>query len=290
MPGVAIPGRAAKGLRISGPFALNVGSTQALGLVQCYPLVPGSATPLLEQRRNQPGSPKNSLSLGARGDAAIVGVDFDGTDDRVDYNYRGFDPANSVQGFSVAAWIRPDVIDQANLQYVWHAHQSGDAAFATQFGIASNTTAVGATQVTVTTTGGTSVTANSPANVLSVGVWAHVIGTWNGGMTASTACTFFVNGRSVATTSVGNGTAPVIAATGSVSLGGRIFDNSRAYNGVIAHVCVYNRVLSAHEAWSLYDPATRWDLYWVPGRRVFFDVGAAAAAGATWRMNLLGIH
>lgn len=52
---------------------------------------------------------------------------------------------------------------------------------------------------------------------------------------------------------------------------------SRHLSAQYADTRFYSRTLSDADHWALYDPATRWDLYWVPGRRVFFDVGAAAA-------------
>lgn len=42
---------------------------------------------------------------------------------------------------------------------------------------------------------------------------------------------------------------------------------------------VYDRALSDAELYALYDPRTRWDLYWQPGRKVYFV--PAAAGGAT---------
>ena len=46
--------------------------------------------------------------------------------------------------------------------------------------------------------------------------------------------------------------------------------------GTIHSIAMWSRAMSDIDIWALYDPATRWDLYWVPGRRVFVDVGAAA--------------
>lgn len=46
----------------------------------------------------------------------------------------------------------------------------------------------------------------------------------------------------------------------------------------LADARVWNRRLSAAEIQALYDPATRWDLYWTPSSRTFFDIGAAASA------------
>lgn len=52
---------------------------------------------------------------------------------------------------------------------------------------------------------------------------------------------------------------------------------SRAFDGWIGEWRVYaNRVMTPNELWELYDPATRWDLYWTPGRRVFFDISSGA--------------
>jgi len=41
---------------------------------------------------------------------------------------------------------------------------------------------------------------------------------------------------------------------------------------------VYDRALSDAEVWSLYDPQTRWDLYW-QRRRTFFLPAAATGGG-----------
>lgn len=49
--------------------------------------------------------------------------------------------------------------------------------------------------------------------------------------------------------------------------------------GWYADFRVWDRALSAAEVWALYDPATRWDLYWVPGRTLYFDAGAAPPGG-----------
>ncbi len=55
---------------------------------------------------------------------------------------------------------------------------------------------------------------------------------------------------------------------------------SIAVEALFADFRIYNRALTDNELWQLYDPRSRWDLYYVPGRRVFFDTGAAAASRA----------
>lgn len=43
---------------------------------------------------------------------------------------------------------------------------------------------------------------------------------------------------------------------------------------------VWNRCLRDQDVWQLYDPATRWDLYWVPSARTFFDIGGGVVVPA----------
>lgn len=73
------------------------------------------------------------------------------------------------------------------------------------------------------------------------------------------------------------------AATNGFYIGGQQAGSgaeSRALtSGLFADFRCYNVALTPDALWSLYDPATRWDLYWVPSRRVFFDVGGAVATG-----------
>jgi hypothetical protein len=52
-------------------------------------------------------------------------------------------------------------------------------------------------------------------------------------------------------------------------------------NGTIADVRVYNRALTDAEVWELYDPRSRWDLYWQPNTRAYSFMSAAAAFDAT---------
>ncbi len=49
---------------------------------------------------------------------------------------------------------------------------------------------------------------------------------------------------------------------------GNITTGTRDWNGFLGPCVIWNRLLTAGEAWTLYDPATRWDLYWTPSPRV----------------------
>lgn len=46
----------------------------------------------------------------------------------------------------------------------------------------------------------------------------------------------------------------------------------------VADCRFYGRALDAEEIYTLWDPKSRWDLYWQPSSRAFLDLGAAAAA------------
>ena len=48
-------------------------------------------------------------------------------------------------------------------------------------------------------------------------------------------------------------------------------------DGELAFLCVWNRVLTDAEVWQLFDPRTRWNLYYPLRQRVFVQVPAAVA-------------
>jgi hypothetical protein len=79
---------------------------------------------------------------------------------------------------------------------------------------------------------------------------------------------------------------------GAVDASGSVVGHFGNDVGFITDARVYGRALSAAEVWALYDPRTRWDLYWVPGRRVYGDLGAGGGGGgfkAAWaaRSNVI---
>jgi hypothetical protein len=77
-------------------------------------------------------------------------------------------------------------------------------------------------------------------------------------------------------------TGGIFAVPGSPEI--RIFGDefSQHIVGQITDFRIYNRTLSAQEAWMLSDPQTQWELYRLPARRIWLDAFAAAPGGATW--------
>jgi hypothetical protein len=87
----------------------------------------------------------------------------------------------------------------------------------------------------------------------------------------------YVNGVNVGTdTTTSSGFSTNVVTIGS----DQGFDSrTRQFNGWISDVNCWNRALTAAEAWALYDPRSRWDLYWQPNTRAYSFMSAAAAAG-----------
>jgi hypothetical protein len=89
---------------------------------------------------------------------------------------------------------------------------------------------------------------------------------------------FFVNGVSQGTQTTG-GDAPSNKVMTIGSDGG--FDSrNRQWSGWISDVMIWNRDLSASDVWALYDPRSRWDLYWQPNTRAYSFMSAIAAGTA----------
>lgn len=85
----------------------------------------------------------------------------------------------------------------------------------------------------------------------------------------------YVNGR-LAIGDNASGWTPTYGATSLLSVGD-YSGISRNSNVVILDGRIWNRKISAEQAWLLYAPETRWDLYAVPSSRVFFDFTGATA-------------
>jgi len=108
---------------------------------------------------------------------------------------------------------------------------------------------------------------DSVATGFAVNVWNTLTAVIDGTRTYG-----YVNGRQISSVAVRGdlGLSDDLVFGGNPSGGGSMPDI------VYEHARLYDRSLSPNEVWTLDDPATRWDLYWVPGRRVYFDTGATS--------------
>lgn len=99
---------------------------------------------------------------------------------------------------------------------------------------------------------------------------------YNSGSTTNDPVSY-VNGVGATMT---RNTAPSGTLTSSANpytLGNRVGDGLRNWDGWLAGVCIWDRILTPAEHWALYDPATRWDLYWQPSTRVYVDMALPAS-------------
>ena len=105
-------------------------------------------------------------------------------------------------------------------------------------------------------------------------LWRLVTYTWDG-----TTSRIYHNGQQTNTSATSpNGGAVTVAGVWTNPHDGFASQGTAPTGTRVADARFYARCLTATEVWQLYDPVTRWDLYWVPGRRVFFDVGASGVS------------
>jgi len=109
----------------------------------------------------------------------------------------------------------------------------------------------------------------SAAGVIALNTWYHASFT----LRSATDRELYINGVSVATNALSyTATASLRMALGSwVSLG--TVDDVK---GAIAEARWSRRALSPGEAWSIYDPRTRWDLYRKPNQSVYAPIFSKA--------------
>lgn len=164
--------------------------------------------------------------------------DFNGATDRIDWaaiaNLTGHALTISVWIYS-DGWVTP-------ADYILTIHQSGDAAYGIIFNIYGNNSVSFSRAGTVTMQ-----RTSSAISPILTGGWRHLLVTHDGVITTANTVHIYVGGvelSSYDTTTNGSGE---IAPTGSWSIGGRIFDDDRNFDGKLAIVRVFNRVLTASE-------------------------------------------
>lgn len=89
---------------------------------------------------------------------------------------------------------------------------------------------------------------------------------------------WYIDGAPVSTGALGGrNVAAVPSVATPMAIGNWTHASDRMWDGAIAYVGIWNRALSPDEVWSLYEPSTRWDVYWRPRR--FYMLPAAAGGG-----------
>jgi hypothetical protein len=166
-----------------------------------------------------------------------MAVDFDGTNDRIDY-------ANvadlSGAAFSASLWSTLDVTGTGLWYFINFQNPAG-----TPITNLFNNGGGGAGALQLSRTGATTKFRTSTSGAITTGTLYNIVATDTGSNTG-TDIHIYVNGTEVSYASAGDGATP-LAADGAWVLGGRTGDNLRNINGRLSDVAVWNRVLSANE-------------------------------------------
>lgn len=164
---------------------------------------------------------------------------FNGTTDRIDFASIATLTSSPI---TISAWIKPAVVDAT--RYILCIHNSGD----TQYGIVFD----------ILETGLASMIRHAVTDLLQNGTNAHAAGSWyhflmthTGAMTDVSTVKFRVNGVEQTNDTGEAGSNDEYAQTGSWSIGGRIYSDTRNFSGSICQVATWKRVLSAGEITSL---------------------------------------
>jgi len=142
---------------------------------------------------------------------------------------------------TISAWIYVD-IDTTQTRYFFEIHQSGDTAIGMHFYISQ----VSSRQALYYQrgTGATSVFRGVYTDSIA-GAWHHVLMTHDATLNDYTTIHLYLDGTEKTELASGQNGSSVPDPTGSWSLGGRIFDNTRNFDGKIAFVGVWNAVVNA---------------------------------------------
>jgi len=272
---------AARGLRPS-VFGLNRGAPQALGLEAWWPMT--GAHPLAEQTGRKvansrdislnffattgmKGAQLGGLALDVAGSATPTPSAFSGIPDGL------LSPASyatNAGGFTWSCWAKPTSASPGSNTAFFGSWAGGVGWMLFCNGTSDIRVYGGGVQTT-------GVSSFSDPNH-----WYHLLGRVDYNVTT---LTLFIDGRSVASVGGANNNSN----SGVKIEWGNYADTAGA--GLGAHATdsrFYRRPLSDTEIWQLYDPATRWDLYWTPSTRTHFFLNAAAGGGTQYTQSVSG--
>lgn len=170
--------------------------------------------------------------------------DFDGIDDKAQYATEG--SQFTIGAITISLWINPDNFTSGgNAARIVHKGPNARGYFEIVCDGTTTPDRVGFGRDYVTT---------DLVRVFAVPalkVWTNLVFTHNNGNLASGIFGYF-NGVSQSPTGIdSNGTGGRTADTNVMAIGGRTFDTARAFNGRIAEVGIWNRVLKKEEITAL---------------------------------------
>ena len=267
------------------PFALDPESRLARGLVGWFHCTPYGAVDLVRaSRRNPVDNSSGDITRGVVAELGRVPVfSGDGTNDRIQIaggsSIATSDPLSlaGLNTFTVAFALTYNGSPNSSFPRVFDRSNGGNAlnGYAVWLATGSPDKLAFRTGTTTSTTSATQWDSDGdPFAAHGVPYWCAFVGT---DIDSVAGGQWYLNGLPIATTALARNAATVPSVATAMSIGNWNHTTDRMWDGAIAYVGIWNRALSPDEVWSLYEPATRWDVYWRPRR--FYMLPAAAGGG-----------
>jgi hypothetical protein len=168
-----------------------------------------------------------------------VARDFNGSTDRIDYP-SAFDTTG--QAITISMWINADDDTPGANAFLFNSAVVGGTGGTVFYQVAG-----ASTQLAFFRAGSlASLVHATTGSLFTAGTWAHVLATHDGVMTTGSSAHIYVNATEPSYVLTENGDTELTANSG-FSLAGRTADDARNWDGKMAEVGVWNRVLSAAE-------------------------------------------
>lgn len=161
--------------------------------------------------------------------------DFNGSTDRLDWSALATLTGSPI---TISAWINSDGW-AGNADYIFNIHVASNTGPGIIVFLSSTV------RIVLTRVGGTLLSRGGSAPATLTGAWHHVLVTHDGTFTDYTTIHIYIDGTERSDATGASNGATETAPTGSWSLGGRISDDVRNFDGSLAEVGVWNVVLDS---------------------------------------------
>ena len=251
------------------PVIIDPGNGLARGLQWAVPLFSGDNIDIVGKIRPTITSTPTIISSEIVNNKALQ---FNGTDG-IDYGVTHF--LDGATKFSVSCIFRLNA--EANLDSI--VIQEGTTA--------GNTPLISRITTSETITFLRQFTGITSSTVLTLGKW-----NWFVGVNDGDKMFIYLDGIIDTTGASATGGVTGTATTAKLSIAKSQPADNRPGEIDVAEALIWDRALTPNEVWALYEPSTRWDLYWQPRPMVSVLAIAAVVGGSVnpkpWNRSMLG--